>query len=258
MKKILLNILTHGDELVGIDIANRIKALYPDLIGNGIDIQIANKRAYKGAKRYIDCDLNRIFPGNPSGSYEERRAHELVPIISSYELTIDVHSTESGSGDMVIVTKMDSATKAVLKGLSPKYVLFMNMIPDRSLISQARIGIAFEMGRDKDESTAVKTVKCIEYLLSYMGISAPRESLCFQTEFFDVFAQIPKPAGVSLEKHVENFKLIRKGEAFAKKKDGTMLIAEFDFYPVIFGNTNYETIFGFAARKLSFNDIKSR
>ena len=43
MKKVLLNILTHGDELIGKKVADEIIRLYPDLIGNDLDIQIANQ-----------------------------------------------------------------------------------------------------------------------------------------------------------------------------------------------------------------------
>lgn len=250
MKKILLNILTHGNEFVGVKVADQIKNLHLELIGNGLDIQIANEQAYTEKKRFIDHDLNRVFPGNPKGSYEEKRAHELAPVIFTYDLVIDVHSTESGSGDMVIVTKMDTVTKAVLQSLSPKYVLFMNMIPDRSLISQAKIGIAFEMGSERDISTVDKTLNGVEFLLSYMGLIQTKKSLGFVTEYFEVFSQVSKPLGALLEDHVKNFTMIKAGEVFARKSDGTPIVAESDFYPVIFGSMNYKTIFGFMARKI--------
>lgn len=248
--KILLNILTHGDEFVGLKVADEIRRMHPSIIGNGLDIQIANERAYKESKRFVDQDLNRVFPGNPDGSCEEKRAHELKSIIASYDMVIDVHSTESGSGDMVIVTKFDNTTKKLLGALSPKYVLYMNMLPDRSLISCAQIGIALEMGSEKDDLTCTKTVKGIECLMSHVGLIDHKDSFGFATEYFEVFTQVEKPQGAVLETYVKNFVLIRRGEAFARKSDGSSIIAEFDFCPVIFGSTNYETIFGFAARIL--------
>jgi len=65
MTKILLNILTHGDELVGLKIADKIKQRHPTIIGSGLDIQIANERAYREGKRYIDKDLNRVIRAVP-------------------------------------------------------------------------------------------------------------------------------------------------------------------------------------------------
>lgn len=250
MKKILLNILTHGDECIGKKVADEILRMYPNIIGEGLDIQIANERAYGEKKRYIDHDLNRVFPGNPMGSYEEKLANQLKQNISTYKLVIDVHSTESGSGDMVIVTKFDESTKNILAVLEPKYVLFMNIQPDRSLISSARIGLAFEMGSENDEKTFIKTMIGVKRLLSYFKLITPQDSFGFFTKYFEVFAQITKPSGAHLKNHIENFLLIKKGEVFAEKVDSSGITAEFDFYPVIFGSTNYETIFGFAARLL--------
>ncbi|MDO8571241.1 MAG: succinylglutamate desuccinylase/aspartoacylase family protein [bacterium] len=249
-KKILLTIMTHGDEHIGKKVAGEVIRRHPNIIGKGLDVNIANEKAYREKKRYIDLDLNRVFPGNTTGSYEEQRALELSSIISSYDLVIDIHSTESGSGDMIIVTKLDSATKEIIDILNPKYVLLMNIKPDKSLISSARIGLAFEMGSDDDKETLAKTLVGIERILSYFKLIPNRESYGFKTEYFEVFKQMSKPAGARLEHHIKNFSLIKKGEIFARNIDNSPIIAEFDFYPVIFGSTNYETIFGFAAREI--------
>ncbi len=251
MKKILLNILTHGDETVGTQVAGIITERYQSLLGNGLDIEVANERAYQEGKRHISDDLNRVFPGKQDGSYEERRAYILAPMIGSYELVIDVHATESGAEDIVIVTKLDADTKKVLRHLAPRYVLFMNMKPDTSLISVARVGIAFEMGNNADERTSQKTIKGIESLLSYADLIPHKESLGFTPEYFEVTSSVPKPPGARLKSHVLNFQLIKRGEIFAEKSDGAPIVADRDFYPVIFGSTNYETIFGFAAQLLT-------
>jgi succinylglutamate desuccinylase len=251
MVKILLNILTHGDELAGVTVADTIRALYPEIIGHGLDIQIANEYAFRSNKRYVDKDLNRVFPGNPVGCYEEIRANELKLILASYDLVIDIHSTESGSNDIVIVTKFDSKTKETLSALSPKYVLFMNIPPDCSLISCARVGLAFEMGSDKDESTVTKTIEGVEFLLSQSGLIGPKDSYGYATKYFEVFGQVDKPQGSHLESEIKNFVPILKGQMFARTTDGNPIVAEFDFYPVIFGSNNYETIFGFAAHPVS-------
>lgn len=249
-KKLLINILTHGDELVGKRVVDEISQKYPSLVGNGFDIQVANEEAHAQGKRFIDHDLNRVFPGRADGSVEERRAFEIAPRVSAYDYVIDVHSTESGAKDMVIVTKLDEPTCELLKYISPKYVLHMTMKPDTSLISQAKVGIAFEMGSDKDEETFTKTVKGIERVISSLGLIPETPSFGFETQYYEVFSPISKPKGAVLEGEVQNFKLIKKGEVFARIQ-GEGIVAEEDFYPVIFGNTNYESIFGFAARLLT-------
>ncbi len=252
MNKILLNILTHGDELAGKRVADGISERYPQLLKNGLDIIIANELAYQQGKRYVDSDLNRVFPGKPDGNYEERRAYELAPIVSSYDFVIDVHSTESGTEDTVIVTKIDEETKDALIAVSPRYILFMNIKPDKSLISRAKVGIAFEMGKDADEKTVEKTMQGIESLLTYAKLTSVEKTLGHRTEAFEVFQEIVKPKNARLNADIKNFHRIETGSIYAKSKDGSPIKAEFDFYPVIFGNDNYETIFGFAARKIDF------
>jgi len=251
MNTILVNVLTHGDELVGKRVADEIRRRYGFLIGRGLDIQIANQRAYSEGKRCIDRDLNRSFPGIQNGSYEEARAFELVPIISSYEVVVDIHSTESGAGDIIIVTKLDDRTRLILESLAPRYVLFMNIKPDNALISCAQVGIALEMGSDKDVDTYHKSLKGVECLLAFLGYIPEKPSFGFSTEYYEVFSQVLKPAGAQLQSHVKNFNIVKTDEVFAVDKNGDPIKAEQDFYPVIFGNSNYETIFGFASRKLT-------
>ena len=252
MKKVLITIMTHGNEIVGMKTAQELRKRYPKLIGNGLDILVANEEAFTHKKRFIDHDLNRIFPGKRTGSYEETRAFKLKKIIASYPLVIDIHSTESGSKDIVIVTKMNQATKKILSILSPRYVLYMKMKPDTSLISSSTNGVALEMGKDKDKATLAKNVKVIEkILLHYKLITSTKKYSSYKTEYFEVEKSVSKPQGAKLLSHIKNFTLIKKGDAYAETSTKELIIAEENFYPVIFGSKNYKTIFGFSAQKVS-------
>jgi succinylglutamate desuccinylase len=70
--KILLNILTHGDETIGIAVAKELQKL--KIKQNVLSIQRANTKAYGQNKRYIDQDLNRSFPGKKPGNHEQMLA----------------------------------------------------------------------------------------------------------------------------------------------------------------------------------------
>jgi succinylglutamate desuccinylase len=59
--KIILNILTHGNERIGLKVAREIEKLNIDK--NILSVQIANKKAFEFKKNFIDQDLNRSFPG---------------------------------------------------------------------------------------------------------------------------------------------------------------------------------------------------
>lgn len=246
--KIIFNILTHGDEKIGLKVVQEIKKLNIDK--NILTVQIANRKAFESRKKFIDQDLNRSFPGKKDGNYEEKLAYKLSVIIKSADIVIDIHSTKSELKDAIIVTKLDNSTLECIKAIQPKYVLVMNVTKSNALISQAKIGIAFEYGKDNDPDTLKKIVTDIKRLFCYLGlINTKLRKRRRIIHYFNVVSEVKKPKGYKLLKKVKNYKLIRKGEAFATNgKD--YLVAEDSFYPIIFGDRNYKTIFGFRGKRI--------
>jgi len=246
--KIILNILTHGDERIGLKVVREIKKL--NINRNALVVQIANRRAFKLRKRFVDQDLNRSFPGKKNGNYEEKLAYKISPIIKSADIVIDIHSTRSDLKDAIIVTKLDRATKKYIKAMQPKYVLVMNATKNKALISQAKIGLAFEYGKDNDSATLKKVVADIKKLFCYIGlidIQLPKSKTTMQ--YFNVVSEVTKPREYVLLKKIKNYKIVHKGEVFATNGKNP-LIAKESFYPILFGSENYETIFGFKGKRI--------
>ena len=87
----------HGDELNGIEIVRRVtQDLEPARIrGTVIGIPIVNLQGFRRGSRYLPDrrDLNRYFPGNPSGSAASRIAWSLFDgIIRHCDGLVDVHT----------------------------------------------------------------------------------------------------------------------------------------------------------------------
>lgn len=87
----------HGDEINGIEIVRRVlHQINPDeLSGTVIGVPIVNLDGFRRASRYLSDrrDLNRYFPGNPSGSYATRIAHSLFQnIILKCDYLVDLHT----------------------------------------------------------------------------------------------------------------------------------------------------------------------
>ena len=246
--KIILNILTHGNERIGLKVAKEIKKLNIDK--DFLAVQIANRKAFELKKGFVDQDLNRSFPGRKGGNHEERIAYALSPAIRSADIVIDIHSTKSELKDAVIVTKLDGPTRSCIKAIQPKYVLVMSATKDNALISQAKIGIAFEYGKDNDPETLKKIVADIKKLFKHLGLINVRiHKRKSAAKYFDVFSRVDKPRGYKLLKKIQNYKLVRKGETFAAK-GGDRLAAKEDFYPIIFGDKNYKNYFGFKGKRI--------
>lgn len=99
-KRICIVTGTHGDELEGQFICWKLQRnildnleqldgtveVYPALNPMGID------SITRGVPNF-DIDMNRIFPGNPSGSMVEQTAHAIIEDLKGADMVIDIHSS---------------------------------------------------------------------------------------------------------------------------------------------------------------------
>ncbi|WP_370977868.1 succinylglutamate desuccinylase/aspartoacylase family protein [Agaribacterium sp. ZY112] len=95
--KLCLTGAVHGDELNGIEIVRRV--LYSidasDLHGTVIGVPIVNLQGFLRASRYLTDrrDLNRFFPGTPTGSSASRIAYSFYnQVIKHCDMLVDLHT----------------------------------------------------------------------------------------------------------------------------------------------------------------------
>lgn len=87
----------HGDEVIGVEIVRRLLRAKPlkSLRGTLLAVPIVNTFGFLNHSRYLPDrrDLNRCFPGHPSGSLAARLAHLfMTEIVQRADLGIDLHS----------------------------------------------------------------------------------------------------------------------------------------------------------------------
>lgn len=249
--RVLLSVCTHGNECVGLKVAKYFQDISP-LCGTFI-INIANEKAVAKKKRFISHDLNRVFPGKKNGSYEEKLAYKMKPFIDAFDIIIDIHSTTTtGMYQSLIITNYTSAMKPLLKTISPRKIIYMNSGKPNALISSAKLGVAFEYGKDKSKRTYSMTAQGIKRLLEYYKMLEPQKSRQNnkKIEFYEVDASVVKPKNFIALKSIKNFSLIKKGVTIGyNKKTKERIFAQKSFYPVLFGENSYKTIFGFSSQK---------
>jgi succinylglutamate desuccinylase len=256
--KILIVGSTHGHEKIGLRVIEEIRKL--NLDKNQVEFIVGNPKASELCLPFIESDLNRVFPGKENGNYEEKRAFELSKKIVEADLVIDIHSTKTtdlGENSMVIVTKFDAETKRVLSLIFPPKILIMQYKSGNALISQAKVGIAFEYGIDDSESVLQATIHDIKKILINYRLfkdnlhKNPRiESLSL---IFDVYSAFKKDfkGDYVLSDKIENFKMVKQGELICKTLENNIeVIADEDFYPILFGKNRYNDILGFKAKKI--------
>ncbi len=244
---ILVNACTHGHETVGLGVINTLKEIK---VKNGtLILNVANERALEQKTAFTESDLNRIFPGKSDGTYEERLAHLIKPVIDTCDIVIDIHSTNTtdpGEESMLIVTKLDEATKKIIETISPPKVLVMEYKNQNALISSAKIGIGFEYGKNDHALTLEWTIRDIKKILQHLEMIPNEELDNFNqnTIYYRVFGALPKVEGMEIDKSIQNYHIIKMGQIMGFFIDKPML-AEQDFVPILFGKNRYKDIFGF-------------
>lgn len=89
----------HGNEPLGIKV---VRALERDPIPN-VDVTFGNPAAVTKGVRFIEADLNRVFPGKTNGVTEEQRAAALMKLCEGYDVVLDFHNTHALDNDFGFV-----------------------------------------------------------------------------------------------------------------------------------------------------------
>jgi predicted deacylase len=90
----------HGDEINGVEIARRLVGQsFKGLKGDILIVPVVNVSAFLLRSRYLPDrrDLNRLFPGNPDGSFGARIARTLIDeVVKKSTHGIDLHTAATG------------------------------------------------------------------------------------------------------------------------------------------------------------------
>jgi len=188
-KKLLLIAATHGDEKIGIQV---IKALEEKGYKKFFDYLIANPKALKAKRRFIDCDLNRSYPGkNNSSLYESRLACKNLKIANQYRYIIDIHEASSGNDNFVIVPRKTLSKEFPVQLIELERILLW---PDpKGPLSQVlKNAIELEFGMKNKRRTKVvsKAVQITEKFIKRLLLGENRFVSSCRKELFYVYGKM--------------------------------------------------------------------
>lgn len=213
----------HGDETEGIDILEKLKPLLTEkeLSKHTFYFVIGNPVALQEKKRFVQLDMNRIFPGNKNGNTEEQRAAELCAFLKNMDLVIDIHSTTAQTEPFFIITPDNKQMIPLLQGRSITKLCIMNtsIASGKALIDYCN-GFSIEISEAQELENIVN---CVIELIK--GIKSDNT-----LEIFDVYKIITQPLT-----NLNNFEETNVNEE--------------TFTPILFGEKEYEFTC-LAARKL--------
>lgn len=95
--RVWLSAVLHGDELNGVEVIRRVLAMLSPraLAGTVVAVPIVNGFGMLNESRYLPDrrDLNRSFPGSPTGSLAARVAHLFMSeIVAACDIGVDLHT----------------------------------------------------------------------------------------------------------------------------------------------------------------------
>jgi len=193
----------HGNETIGTELLSKLEK------NNRFDWIIANEKALKAKKRFVDADLNRSAPGDPNSKlYEMRRSYELINIAKKYRYVIDIHGTKANSGIFTIVTNPTWPNLALAAALPIQRVVIWSS-KTRSKngpISQfVDCGVEIECGPKKSLKTKKDLLSVTKTIIDE-GINLSPEK--FQKkEFFQVYGKLQRKTERNL--NLTDFKLTK-------------------------------------------------
>ena len=246
----------HGDEPCGPLAIERLLAEEP-AVERPVKFIIANEEALEAGQRYLDADLNRVFPGDADATDHERRlAHDLAREIQGCT-TLALHSTQSTPKPMGVIRSVDEVARAIYPRLPVDVLIETDAHTEGRLVEYPHT-IEVECGLQGTDEAAENGYDLVRAFLAATGaLPVPAADSRFDTpdpkevHVFRLEQPIPKPEGSSYDVFVTNFEPVSEGTAFAAV-DGEPLYAEADFYPVLFSPNGYEDIFGYVAERVGY------
>ena len=230
-------VCVHGNEQYGLKVK--------ELLNDKFNFLIANPLAIEQNVRFKDKDLNRSFPGNKfSAYYEDRQAFELTSKVDKFDTLIDLHSTSAEMELTGIISepysdKLDFVLSLGLK----KLVLIPDSIDEGGALDKYHKGcVCVEIGPHNDEVIVDDVVNLLK------NIDNDREE--FLGELYEVFNIIEMLEGAI--SFVENYSFIKKGDKIMEL-NGEIILADFDFYPILANEKSYDGVLCFASKKVDFN-----
>ncbi len=106
---VTLTAAAHGDELNGIEVVRDVamERDHESLHGTLVLLPVLNVPGFQAQTRYLpiyDRDLNRSFPGDPTGTRAKRMAHTIFTnFVEPADLAIDFHTSTRGKTNMLHV-----------------------------------------------------------------------------------------------------------------------------------------------------------
>ncbi|WP_435177345.1 succinylglutamate desuccinylase [Halorussus sp. AFM4] len=237
----------HGDEPCGVRAIERfLESDLADAVERPVKLIVANERALAAGERYVEADLNRVFPGDPDSEvHEERLAHDLLAEIDGCT-TLGFHSTVSTDEAFGTLADLTPRKAEIMRAMPVAHAAdFTGVVEGRSVNLPDFVNV--EAGYQGSAQAAENAYDCLVAYLRLLDVlpGAPDPT---PTDCYRVREVVRKDPGADYEVYAENFERVAPGEVYAATTDGDReLAADREFWPVLLSATGHSTLLGYEA-----------
>ncbi|WP_135364098.1 M14 family metallopeptidase [Halosimplex halophilum] len=243
----------HGDEPGGVRAVRRLRAAPLDL-ERGVAFVVAHPAAVAAGRRYLDSDLNRQFPGDPTGDREQRLAARLCERIGPLT-ALSIHGTRSQPTPFAFAHRSEPAEFDLAAELPVPHVVDHTGVTEGTVTTCGTV-VEAEVGPQGTDAAADSAEHLARAFLRRRG-ALPDDHPDTACDFYRMVDTVPKPAGDSHEVYVSNFERVAAGTAYARA-DGRDLVADAPFHPILFSADGYPDVFGYRGEKLGESLAEAR
>ena len=240
----------HGDEVSGI---HAIEKVFYDLFGGtrrllrgSLTLARANELAIAAERRYVKHNMNRMFrdsygPEIDQGSYEFQRTQELKPLLQSCDYFLDFHSAPIADEPFVVAEQKavefyrHLGIPKIMTGWSKFSGGTIGGDTENYANARGAISATLESGSHFDKSSNDVAYRAAISLLSLLGMIEADDGppTAVEAEVVEMYSVVTKEFDdFRYAGEASNFKLMRKGQAFAYQNGQPMTVSE-DSYLLI-------------------------
>jgi predicted deacylase len=203
----------HGDEPGGVHAVETLLDESPP-VERPVKVIIANERALNQDVRFIDADLNRVFPGESDAeAFERRLAADLLDELRGCR-TLALHATRSTATPFGIVTEIGPFAESICPYLSIEAVVEAGPCVETALGAHVA-ALEVECGLQGTEQATQTAVRLASEFLqatgAIPGLDAPERTL----PVYRLREHIPKRNATAYEVLVQNFERVDKDTPYA-------------------------------------------
>ncbi len=197
---------------------------------NNISYIIANNKAYKKKKRYIEFDLNRCFIDDPSWkwnwTYENLLSYELNNELKKFNYIIDLHSTNFNILPYFIIDNLNKKKlKTILWSSIINNIYFIKLLK-WTLISKYNNAISIEIWNNN----SIKNINLLFNIIIEIIKNLNKKNNFYKNKIIFTRIWTLYHSEIKLKKWLKDFSLIKKWEIIWYKNNWQKIYADKNQY----------------------------